>query len=64
MATELVSNTNGNSSDKDTLYMLEGVALVVLGAGLILSIPLSAAICRKSESASWPTLRFPTSNAI
>jgi hypothetical protein len=39
VATELVSNTNGNSSDKDTLYMLGGVALVVFGAGLILSNP-------------------------
>jgi len=40
MAMELVENsTNGNSSDKDTLYMLGGVALVVFGAGLILSNP-------------------------
>jgi hypothetical protein len=30
---------NGNGSDKDTLYMLGGVALVVFGAGLILSNP-------------------------
>lgn len=40
MAMELVeSSTNGNGSDKDTLYMLGGVALVVFGTGLILSNP-------------------------
>ena len=35
---------NGNDmngvTDKDTLYMLSGVALIVFGAGLILSNPL------------------------
>ncbi len=31
---------NGNgSTDKETLYMLGGIALVVFGAGLILSNP-------------------------
>jgi hypothetical protein len=31
---------NGNgTTDKDTLYMLGGIALVVFGAGLILSNP-------------------------
>ena len=33
------SYLNGNT-DKDTLYMLSGVALIVFGAGLILSNPL------------------------
>jgi hypothetical protein len=33
------STTNGIGNDKDTLYMLGGVALVVFGAGLILSNP-------------------------
>jgi hypothetical protein len=28
-------------SDKDTLFMLSGVALVVFGAGLILSSPIA-----------------------
>ena len=28
-----------NGSDKDTLYMLGGVALIIFGAGLILSNP-------------------------
>ena len=40
MAIELVeTNANGNANDKDTLYMLGGVALIVFGAGLILSNP-------------------------
>lgn len=38
MATE---NGNGSVSDKDTLFMLSGVALVVFGAGLILSNPIA-----------------------
>ncbi|MBB5341348.1 DUF6893 family small protein [Tunturiibacter gelidoferens] len=33
------STTNGVGNDKETLYMLGGVALVVFGAGLILSNP-------------------------
>jgi hypothetical protein len=40
MAMELVhSHANGSGSDKDTLYMLGGVAMLVFGAGLILSNP-------------------------
>jgi len=40
VAMELIDSTaNGNGSDKDTLYMLGGVALMVFGAGLILSNP-------------------------
>ena len=38
MATE---NGNASFNDKDTLYMLGGVALVVFGAGLILSNPIA-----------------------
>lgn len=33
------ADTNG-STDKDTLLMLSGVALIVFGAGLILSNPM------------------------
>jgi len=36
---ELIDTANENGSDKDTLYMLGGVALMVFGAGLILSNP-------------------------
>ena len=39
MAMELIEPANGNNSDKETLYMLGGVALIVFGAGLILSNP-------------------------
>jgi len=33
-------NGSGSSSDRDTLFMLSGVALVVFGAGLIISNPI------------------------
>ncbi len=40
MALELMEPyANGSSHEKETLYMLGGVALVVFGAGLILSNP-------------------------
>lgn len=40
MALELVqTSSNGSTGDRDTLYMLGGVAMVVFGAGLILSNP-------------------------
>jgi hypothetical protein len=40
MAMELLEPVaNGHSNDKDTLYMLGGVAMIVFGAGLILSNP-------------------------
>jgi len=41
MAMELTEHpSNGLSTDRDTLYMLGGVALIVFGAGLILSNPM------------------------
>ena len=41
MGLELVeANANGVSGNKDTLYMLGGVAMMVFGAGLVLSSPL------------------------
>lgn len=39
MAMESIEQMN-SATDKDTLYMLSGVALIVFGAGLILSNPL------------------------
>lgn len=39
MAMESLDQMN-STTDKDTLYMLSGVALIVFGAGLILSNPL------------------------
>jgi hypothetical protein len=32
---------NGRFNDKDTLFMLGGVALIVFGAGLILTNPIA-----------------------
>jgi hypothetical protein len=40
VALELLETTaNGSARDKETLYMLGGVAMIVFGAGLILSNP-------------------------
>jgi hypothetical protein len=40
MSLEVMNHSeNGNGTNKETLYMLGGVALVIFGAGLILSNP-------------------------
>jgi hypothetical protein len=36
-----MENGNGRFNDKDTLFMLGGVALIVFGAGLILTNPIA-----------------------
>jgi hypothetical protein len=36
-----MENGNGSFSDRDTLFMLSGVALLVFGAGLILTSPVA-----------------------
>ena len=36
-----MENGNGSFNDKDTLVMLGGVALIVFGAGLILTNPIA-----------------------
>ncbi|NDQ57030.1 MAG: hypothetical protein GZ088_08155 [Acidipila sp.] len=38
METDLTNRTD-QGTDKETLYMLGGVALVIMGAGLVLSSP-------------------------
>ena len=40
MANEFSEKTNHNGTDKDTLFMLGGAALILFGTGLILSNPL------------------------
>lgn len=40
MTKELSESTNHSGSDKDTLYLLSGAALILFGAGLILANPL------------------------
>jgi hypothetical protein len=37
---EFSEGTNHNGTDKDTLFMLGGAALILFGTGLILSNPL------------------------
>ena len=37
--TALTRDTNGSATDRETLFMLSGIALMVFGAGLILSNP-------------------------
>ena len=40
MATQIMERLDeGSGTDKETLYMLGGVALIVFGAGLVLSNP-------------------------
>ena len=40
MAMELSEGANHNGTDKDTLFMLGGAALIQFGTGLILSNPI------------------------
>ncbi|HEY1760150.1 MAG TPA: hypothetical protein VGG72_32555 [Bryobacteraceae bacterium] len=42
MSTNVTERTNGQNSDetRDTLFMLGGAALVIFGAGLLLSTPV------------------------
>jgi hypothetical protein len=41
MPTKMVRREERDESNKDTLFMLGGVALVVVGAGLILTSPIA-----------------------
>jgi hypothetical protein len=36
-----MEKSNGGTTDKDTLYMLGGLALIVFGAGLVLTSPIA-----------------------
>jgi hypothetical protein len=40
-ATRHESNGTADNTDRDTLFMLSGIALMVFGAGLILSNPVA-----------------------
>jgi hypothetical protein len=40
VANEFSESTNHNGTDKDTLFMLGGAALILFGTGMILSNPL------------------------
>ena len=51
-----MENGNGSFNDKDTLFMLGGVALMVFGAGLILTNPIARRYMGQLvRSAIWPT---------
>jgi hypothetical protein len=53
MKMELMNRkANGHSSERDTLFMLGGVALVVVGAGMILSNPAVRRYVEKSSLGS------------
>jgi hypothetical protein len=41
MSTEMIRREEQDRANKDTLFMLGGVALVVVGAGLILTSPVA-----------------------
>lgn len=41
MSTEMIRREEQDRANKDTLFMLGGVALVVAGAGLILTSPIA-----------------------
>jgi hypothetical protein len=60
MAMELMENTaNELGSDKSTLYLLSGVALVVFGAGLILSNPVIRRFMSQSGVGNLVTAAIP-----
>ena len=54
-------HTNGQRSNetRDTLFLLGGAALIVFGAGLILSTPMCAATSAAWESGTWCRPRIP-----
>ena len=65
MALDMIdSTTNGIGSDKDTLYMLGGVALIVFGAGLILSNPFIRRYMSQMGLGNLAHAAMPTWNAI
>lgn len=47
MAIDFTHANNGNTSDRDTLFMLSGIALMVFGAGLVLSNPSAQRLLNK-----------------
>ncbi len=53
------TNGNGSISDKDTLFMLGGVALMVFGAGLILSNPGRKTLSRPVGGRRFARLALP-----
>lgn len=60
MAVELMHRKGDlDSTDKDTLYMLSGVALMIFGAGLILSNPTVRRYLSQVGLGSFATAALP-----
>ena len=65
MAMDLTEmNGTQNGSDKDTLYMLGGVAMIVFGAGLILSNPFIRRYLSQLGVGNLAQAAFPMSKDI
>jgi len=54
-----MENGNGSFNDKDTLFMLGGVALIVFGAGLILTNPIARRYMGKLGVGDLASLALP-----
>ena len=54
---QLVNGTNG--TDRDTLYLLGGVALMIFGAGLILSNPTARRFLAQAGLGDLTTAAMP-----
>ena len=52
-----LENTNGSADNKDTLYLMGGVALMVLGAGLVMTNPSVRKTITAGLSAVLPQLQ-------
>jgi hypothetical protein len=60
MAVELMHRKDDvDSTDKETLYMLSGVALMIFGAGLILSNPTVRRYLSQAGLGSFATAALP-----
>ncbi len=40
MALEMMKTTNGQGTDRDTVFLMGGVAMLLLGTGLVLTNPV------------------------
>lgn len=54
-----IEHSNGSFSDRDTLFMLSGVALLVFGAGLILTNPIARRYMRQLGVGDLVNLALP-----
>lgn len=57
--TQHSGDSNGFSADRNTLYLLGGVAMIVFGAGLILSNPVVRRYLSKMQIGNLAQAAFP-----